>query len=141
MHDKPRKNEAFIITKAMRFHILFAGLLFVAILMTLLYVFSENGAISPYDLSRFFTIFVMLQFWNLFNAKAYATGKSAFRNLGNSKGFIFVAIIILIGQILIVEFGGEVFRTVPIELKDWLIIIFGTSPVLVIGEVIRLIKK
>ncbi len=141
MHDKPRKNEAFIITKAMRFHILFAGLLFVAILMTLLYVFSENGAISPYDLSRFFTIFVMLQFWNLFNAKAYATGKSAFRNLGNSKGFIFVAIIILIGQILIVEFGGEVFRTVPIELKDWLIIIFGTSPVLIIGEVIRLIKK
>ncbi len=141
MHDKPRKNEAFIITKSMSFHILFPGLSFVAILMTLLFVFSENGVISPYDLSQFFTIFVMLQFWNLFNAKAYATGKSAFRNLGNSKGFIFVAIIILIGQFLIVQFGGEVFRTVPIEFNDWLIIIFGTSPVLIIGELMRMIKK
>jgi len=97
--------------------------------------------INPVNLSRFFTIFVMLQFWNLFNAKAFATGRSAFYDLHHSIGFIFVASIILGGQILIVQFGGEVFRTVPLSLKDWIIILGGTSIVLWIGEIRRLFKR
>jgi Ca2+-transporting ATPase len=141
MNNKPRKNDAFIITPAMRFNILFVGLAFVAILSAILFMFSHNGEISRYDLSRFFTIFVMLQFWNMFNAKAFLTGKSAFSNMRKSIGFVIVASVILIGQISIVEFGGEVFRTVPLSLKDWLIIIGATSFVLWIGEIIRLIKR
>ncbi len=141
MERKPRKNDDFIITPVMRTNILFVGLAFVGMLLGLLYYFTENGEISPYDLSRFFTFFVMLQFWNMFNAKAFATGKSAFSNMGQSIGFILVAFLILIGQILIVEFGGEVFRTVPLSLKDWLIIIGSTSLVLWIGEIRRLFKK
>ena len=77
----------------------------------------------------------------MFNAKAFATGKSAFSNMGQSIGFILVAVVILIGQILIVEFGGEVFRTVPLSFMDWLIIIGSTSLVLWIGEIRRLFKK
>lgn len=141
MKNKPRRNEAFIITPAMRFNILFVGLSFVVILMGLLFFFSENGVVSPYDLSRFFTIFVMLQFWNMFNAKAFASGKSAFHGLNKSLGFIVVAFVILIGQILIVEFGGDVFRTVPLSLKDWGIIIGSTSLVLWIGELVRATRK
>lgn len=141
MNDKPRKNDAFIITPAMRTNILAVGLSFVVILLGLLYFFSDNGEVSRYDLSRFFTIFVMLQFWNLFNAKAFMTGKSAFANMKNSVGFIVVAFVILIGQILIVEFGGDVFRTVPLSVKDWAIIIGGTSLVLWVGEIVRLVKK
>jgi Ca2+-transporting ATPase len=141
MESKPRKNSDFIITKAMRFNILFVGLSFVGILLSLLFVFSENGVISKYDLSRFFTIFVFLQFWNMFNAKAFASGKSAFSNFDKSIGFLVVALVIMIGQILIVEFGGEVFRTVPLTLKDWGIIIASTSMVLWIGEAIRFIKR
>src|SRR5665648_175582 len=142
MQSKPRKSTDFIITPAMRSTILFVGFAFVALLMGLLYYFTnEAGEISRYDLSRFFTIFVLLQFWNMFNAKAFATGKSAFSNIGHSIGFVIVAAIILVGQILIVEFGGEVFRTVPLSLKDWGIIIGATSFVLWIGEARRLFHR
>lgn len=142
MKNKPRKSTDFIITPAMRSTILFVGFSFVALLMGLLYYFTdETGEISRYDLSRFFTFFVLLQFWNLFNAKAFATGKSAFSNMGHSIGFEIVAAIILVGQILITEFGGEVFRTVPLSLKDWGIIIGATSLVLWIGEARRLFHR
>lgn len=142
MENKPRKNEDFIITPAMRSNILFVGLTFVALLLGLLYYYTdENGNVSPYDLSRFFTFFVMLQFWNMFNAKAFATGKSAFTEMKKSIGFLIVAAVIFTGQILIVQFGGEVFRTVPLSLVDWAIIIGSTSTVLWIGELKRLILK
>lgn len=141
MESKPRRNNDFIINPKMRVNILSVGLLFVAVLIGLLFMFSENGVVSPYNLSRFFTIFVLLQFWNLFNAKAFASGKSAFADLSKSSGFLIVALLILVGQYLIVEFGGEVFRTVPITFQDWAIIIGGTSSVLWIGEIIRLIKR
>jgi Ca2+-transporting ATPase len=141
MDSKPRKNSDFIITPAMRFNILFVGLSFVGILLGLLFMFSNNGEISRYDLSRFFTIFVFLQFWNMFNAKAFASGKSAFHDMKQSLGFLIVAVVIMVGQILIVEFGGEVFRTVPLTFKDWLIIIGSTSMVLWIGELIRFFNR
>ena len=141
MDNKPRKNEDFIITPPMRSNILFVGFSFVVILLGLLFYFSNNGEVSRYDLSCFFTIFVMLQFWNMFNAKAFASGKSAFHGLNKSIGFLIVAFVILVGQILIVEFGGEVFRTVPLTLKDWAVIIGSTSLVLWIGEIIRAIKR
>ncbi|MEI6258788.1 MAG: cation-translocating P-type ATPase, partial [Deltaproteobacteria bacterium] len=141
MENKPRNNNSFIITPAMRFNILLVGLVFVALLLGLLRFFTnEQGTINIYDLSRFFTIFVMLQFWNMFNAKAFETGKSAFSGLSKSAGFMIVASVILLGQILIVEFGGEVFRTVPLTLADWGIIIGSTSFVLWIGELFRFVR-
>ncbi len=142
MENKPRKNDDFIITSTMRFNILFVGLSFVVLLLGLMFFFTDaDGNISAYNLSRFFTIFVLLQFWNMFNAKAFATGKSAFADLDKSIGFIIVAFVILIGQLLIVEYGGEVFRTVPLSLKDWAVIIGSTSFVLWIGELKRLVQN
>ena len=142
MKDKPRKNEAFIITPPMRNQILWVGLAFVAFLMGLLYYFTDaEGEINRHDLACFFTIFVMLQFWNLFNAKAFATGKSAFNGLLHDTGFITVALLIIIGQFFIVTFGGDVFRTVALPWQDWLLIIGSTSLVLWIGEIFRLFGK
>ena len=142
MKDKPRKNEAFIVTSPMRNQILWIGLAFVAFLMGLLYYFTNaEGEINRHDLACFFTIFVMLQFWNLFNAKAFATGKSAFNGLLHDTGFITVALLIIIGQFFIVTFGGDVFRTVPLSWQDWLLIIGSTSLVLWIGEILRLFGK
>lgn len=142
MSDNPRGQMDFIISPSMKFNILFVGLSFVVLLLGLLYYFTNpDGSISDYDLSMFFTIFVMLQFWNLFNAKAYDTGRSAFHNMDKGVGFIIVAVIILIGQFLIVQFGGKVFRTVPISFMDWGIIIGSTSLVLWIGEIFRFFKK
>ena len=142
MDNKPRKNEDFIISPSMRFNILFVGLSFVVILLGLLFMFTnDNGLISRYDLSRFFTIFVMLQFWNMFNAKAFLSGKSAFYELHKCTGFLLVATVIFVGQILIVEFGGDVFRTMPLSLNDWLIIVGSTSFVFWIGEIIRLVRR
>lgn len=125
----------------MRFNILFVSISFVLILLGLLFYFNEDGQISRYNLSQFFTIFVMLQFWNLFNAKAFASGKSAFDELNKSTGFVIVLLIILTGQLLIVEFGGDVFRTIPIKLIDWVIIIFSTSTVVWIGEIVRIVNR
>jgi Ca2+-transporting ATPase len=141
MKHKPRKNEAFIITPQMRSYILWTGLIFVVLLLFLLYRFTENGEISRYNLSRFFTIFVMLQFWNLFNAKAFVSGHLAFHNLHKSIGFVITAILILAGQFLIVTFGKDVFRTVPLDPADWLKIIGYTSFVLWFGELGRFLQK
>ncbi len=141
MSNKPRGRHDFIITPGMRNNILFVGLSFVILLLGLLYFYTEvDGTISDYNLSMFFTVFVMLQFWNLFNAKAYDTGKSAFHELNKGVGFIIVALLILIGQYLIVQFGGQVFRTVPLSFSDWGIIIGATSLVLWVGELKRLFR-
>lgn len=142
MKNKPRRNDDFIISKKMRNNILFVGLSFVTTLLFLLYILRDtSGGISDYNLSIFFSVFVMMQFWNMFNVKAFASGKSAFYQLGKSMGFLAVAAIIVIGQILIVQFGGEVFRTVPISFEDWLIIIGGTSFILIFGEIRRMFFK
>ncbi|NDV78007.1 calcium-translocating P-type ATPase, PMCA-type [Dysgonomonas sp. 511] len=153
MKVKPRKNSDFIITPSIARHILITGIVFVVLLLGMMYYFAfpehlnsffsyiEEGDRQRYFLSYFFTVFVLLQFWNMFNAKAYATGKSAFSGLGKSAGFEVVALIILIGQVIIVTFGGDVFRTMPLNLQDWGIIIGGTSVVLWIGELIRLIRS
>lgn len=152
MKEKPRKNTDFIISPPMRTNILFVGLLFVVVLMGMLFYFNSPAHLDSffshiegdkfrYFLSYFFTVFVILQFWNMFNAKAFGTGKSAFAGIRQSLGFVVVSGIILVGQILIVTFGGDVFRTVPLEIRDWLIILGSTSLVLWIGELVRLIKK
>lgn len=142
MNEKPRKPSDFIITRKMRSHILGIGISFTLLLLGMMYYFTNaEGDISRYNLSVFFTTFVMLQFWNMFNAKAFLSGSSAFKNLKDSVGFLIVMLIIPIGQFLIVEFGGDVFRTVPLSLRDWGIIIGSTSLVLWIGELARLFKK
>lgn len=144
MKDKPRKsgvNGDFIITKDMTYHIFGVGLLFVLMLVGVLMYFYQDGSLSPYELSQFFTIFVMLQFWNMFNAKAYNDGKSAFSDFKDSKAFLAVALMILVGQYLIVTFGGQMFSVVPLSWNDWGIIIAGTSIVLWVGEIVRLIGR
>ncbi len=142
MKEKPRKNDNFIISKKMRNSILFVGLSFTAILLYLLYYLQDaNGDISAYNLTIFFTTFVMMQFWNMFNVKAFTSGKSAFRNLNKSYGFLVVLLVIFIGQVLIVQFGGDIFRTVPLKITDWLIITGATSVILWIGELKRVIWR
>ena len=144
MKDRPRKsgtNGDFIITKSMAINIFVTATIFVAILMGLLFHFKSTNGLSSYELSWFFSFFVMLQFWNMFNAKAFMTGKSAFKGLAQSTSFVWVALIILIGQYLIVTFGGEMFNATPLSWKDWGIIIASTSVVLWVGEIIRLITK
>lgn len=141
MDEKPRKPTDFIISPKMRNYILGIGLSFTGILLGLMFWFSIDGQMSLYDLSVFFTTFVMLQFWNMFNAKAFLSYGSAFRNLRKCTGFLVVMFVIPIGQYLIVRFGGNVFRTTPLEWQDWGIIIALTSVVLWVGELFRLLKK
>ncbi len=140
MKDKPRKSGAngdFIITKEMAYNIFGVGILFVLLLVGILLYFYQDGTLSAYELSMFFTIFVMLQFWNMFNAKAYSDKKSAFNDIKDSKVFLFVSLLILVGQYLIVTFGGQMFNVVPLSWEDWGIIVAGTSVVLWAGEIVR----
>ena len=142
MHEKPRKTSDFIITKPMRYNILGVATCFLIILMTLIvYIKGLPIAEVPTALTAFFTIFVMLQFWNLFNASVFGTNHSVFRDARQAIGMMSVAGIILIGQIVIVEFGGKVFRTVPLTLTEWLYIIGSTSLVLWVGEIYRWIQR
>ncbi|MPM92175.1 Calcium-transporting ATPase 1 [bioreactor metagenome] len=142
MLEKPRNQDDFILTKTMKSKILTTAAIFVVVMGALLFLFAdENGEISDYNLSVYFTVFVMLQFWNMFNAKRYLSKGSAFSDMKNSKGFLVVSLLIVAGQALIVQFGGEVFRTVPIKFVDWIIIIASTSFVLWIGEIASLIKR
>ena len=144
MKDRPRKSGAngdFIITKPMAWNIFATGAIFVAIQVALLLWLGKDGGLSPYSQSEFFTFFVMLQFWNMFNAKAYMTGASAFKGLGNNPAFLLVCAIILVGQFLIVTFGGEMFNVVPLSAESWVTIIASTSIVLWTGELLRIFKK
>ena len=148
MKDQPRKSGEggdFIITRPMAYNIFGVGLTFVAILIGLLLYIQTQESLSPekheYFLSWFFSFFVMLQFWNMFNAKAFMEGRSAFANLKECKSFLFVALLIIIGQYLIVTFGGEMFSVTPLTWKNWGIIIGSTSLVLWIGEIARLIDR
>jgi len=164
MFDKPRKTSDHIITRSMAKSILSVGLLFVIFLFGLVqyfkhaditsltqfnivdfgrsfFDFSPGNGLSEYELSLFFTIFVMMQFWNMFNAKAFLSGKSAFASLNDSKGFLFIALVIIIGQWIITSFGGDMFNVTTLHLTDWAIIIGGTSIVLWIGEIMRWTKN
>ncbi len=160
MREKPRSREAFIINRPMWKSIVGVGGIFFVLLLGLLYIFEHysvasmtelfsflpqgvvdaaHPSLTPRELSMFFTIFVFLQFWNMFNARAFATGKSAFHFKGCS-GFMYIALIIMLGQILIVSVGGQFFNVTPLSFTDWGLIVGGTSVVLWIGEIIRLVK-
>jgi Ca2+-transporting ATPase len=163
MKNKPRKTTDYIISKPMAKSILSVGIIFVVLLFGLIqyfkhaditslshfsikdfatnfFNFGSGNGLSAYELSLFFTIFVMLQFWNMFNAKAFMSGKSAFAVLSKCKGFLAIAVVILFGQWLIVTIGGEMFNVMPLKLVDWGIIIGVTSLVLWIGEILRVLK-
>lgn len=142
MNDKPRKSDDFIITKPMRYNIIGVGTIFLAVLMGLIFYFTDAaGAMSVHDLTIFFTFFVMLQFWNLFNARVFGTTDSAFKGLSKSYGMELVVLAILGGQFCIVQFGGDIFRTEPLNFQTWVVIIATSSLVLWIGEIIRLVRR
>ncbi|MCM1491302.1 MAG: calcium-translocating P-type ATPase, PMCA-type [Muribaculum sp.] len=156
MKEKPRSREAFIINQAMWRSIVGVGGIFFVVLFFFLYYLEhsgisslleigkyplgENRGLTPYELSLFFTTFVFLQFWNMFNAKAFGTGRSAM-HFHNCKGFLSIAALIFLGQIAIVTVGGEFFNVVPLRISDWLIIISATSIVLWLGEFFRLFHR
>ena len=142
MNDKPRRSTDFIISKAMQHNIFGVGTLFLVVLMAMIYYFTNaDGGMTVQRLTIFFTFFVMLQFWNLFNARVFGTTDSAFKGLTKSYGMELIVLAILGGQFLIVQFGGAVFRTEPLDWQTWLIIIGSSSLVLWIGELIRLVKR
>ena len=143
MNDKPRKATDFIINKSIGFGILFCGIVFFLVMFALL-VYCERrgkGGVDVHELTMFFTTFVMIQFWNLFNAKALMSHHTAFRHFLKDKGMILVLVLVLVGQWIIVTFGGEMFRTTPLSLHEWLLIIGSTSVVLWVGELWRAFKR
>ena len=143
MKDKPRKASDFIINKSIGFGILFCGIVFFLVMFALL-VYCERrgkGGVDVHELTMFFTTFVMIQFWNLFNAKALMSHHTAFRHFLKDRGMILVLVLVLVGQWIIVTFGGEMFRTTPLSLHEWLFIIGSTSVVLWVGELWRAFKR
>ena len=143
MNDKPRKATDFIINKSIGFGILFCGIVFFLVMFALL-VYCERrgkGGVDVHELTMFFTTFVMIQFWNLFNAKALMSHHTAFRHFLKDRGMMLVLALVLVGQWIIVTFGGEMFRTTPLSLHEWLLIIGSTSVVLWVGELWRAFKR
>ena len=159
MLEKPRRREDFIVNRPMWWGIGGMGILFTVLLIALLLVFQKydvnsltdfswiaagataKSELTAYEESIFFTIFVLLQFWNMFNAKAFETGHSAFSHLASCKGFMLIALCILIGQVIIVTIGGEMFNVMPLRYSDWIAIILITSLVLWGGEIKRALQK
>ena len=141
MEEKPRASDAFIITSAMKRGILTIGGLFFLVTFALLWYFEQGVGMDDVKLTVFFTIFVMLQWWNLFNARMLGSCHSAFRRIWACRGFLFVLLFVLVGQWVIVTFGGRMFRTVPLSWQTWAAIIGGTSLVLWVGEIYRFLKR
>ncbi len=142
MRDAPRNRSAFIITPPMMRFIFGVGITFlIALLGMLVYFHQSYGEVDGYHLTVFFTTFVMLQVWNLFNAALFGTHHSVFTHYSQIVGTLSVVWLILILQVCIVTFGGALFRVEPLTLETWLYIILGTSPVFIVGEVYRGIMR
>ena len=142
MLEKPRRSTDFIISKAMRSNIIGVGSIFLIVLLGMIYYFDHSTqGMNVHNLTIFFTFFVMLQFWNLFNARVFGTTNSAFKGLSKSYGMELIVLAILAGQFLIVQFGGAVFRTEPLDWQTWLLIIGVSSTVLWVGELVRLVQR
>lgn len=144
MQEKPRDPRQSIITKPMAEGIIFCGIVFFIFMLAYLVWCErrgEEGGVSLHELTCFFTTFVMLQFWNLFNAKSFGSNHSAFHRFYANRGMVVVLVAILAGQWLIVTFGGSMFRTEPLSLCEWLTIIGATSVVLWVGELWRWGKR
>jgi Ca2+-transporting ATPase len=141
MQEPPRSQQAFIISRPMMRGIAVIGGLFFLATFALLWYFERVAGVDDRELTIFFTIFVMLQWWNLFNARQLGSHHSAFRRLWACRGFLLVLALVLAGQWAIVTFGGRMFRTVPLDLPTWLAIIAATSPVLWAGEAYRAAMK
>lgn len=165
MRQRPRDRQQFIIDKPMAHNIFAVGGFFAVLLVFIFWLIKSDNVdmttstsyiltqlssfevdpngmhlITRYESSLFFTIFVMMQFWNMFNARAYATGHSAFR-LKGCRGFLLIAVLIFFGQVLIVKYGGPMFNLEPLRIADWVIIVVGTMPVLAIGEIARALHR
>ena len=141
MEEKPRSSDAFIITRSMKQGILTIGGLFFIVTFALLWYFEQGAGMDDIKLTVFFTIFVMLQWWNLFNARTLGSCHSAFRRIWACRGFLLVLLFVIVGQWAIVTFGGRMFRTVPLSFNTWVAIIGGTSLVLWVGEIYRFLKR
>ncbi|MDR2353058.1 MAG: calcium-translocating P-type ATPase, PMCA-type, partial [Deltaproteobacteria bacterium] len=147
MRKPPRDPESFIVTPSMAKFIFSVGgfflLLFLILVICLKNVFPMNTETTKglHNLSIFFTTFVFIQFWNLFNARMLGQNRSAFSRLKDSKMFLLIIIVIGIGQIFMTQLGGSVFRTVPLNFKEWVLIIVLTSPVVWVGEIVRFLRR
>lgn len=163
MRNKPRRMTDFIINKAMKWFIIGVSIVFVFILFGLMqylrhtdlalsdfdihaffsnyFNFSAGDELTRYDLTVFFTFFVFLQFWNLFNAKTFESDYSGFSRIKDCKIFFLTAIVILAGQVLIVNLGGTMFSVTPLSLTDWLLLFAASSVVLWVGELVHLLQR
>ena len=145
MKQKPRRQDAFIINRGMKRGIAFIGITFFLLLgigcwlmeVHPIFLAIQYGLAPDEVQTVFFTVFVLLQWWNLFNARMLGSSHSAFHKLWKCKGFLIVLGLVLAGQWLIVTFGGQMFRTVPLSLECWLYMFLLTSPVLLVGELYR----
>ena len=160
MNHKPRRREDFIVSREMWTGIIGMGVLFTALLTAIMFLFNHctfadaagqeallnfrmTESEEPFTLYKgavFFTLFVFLQFWNMFNAKAFLSGQSAFHNLKESSGFMGIALLIVLGQVLIVSVGGKMFSVAPLGVIDWLLLFAATSPILIFGELKRMFR-
>ena len=163
MRNKPRRLNDFIINRTMKWFIIGVSAVFVVVLFGFMqylkanqvdsldgfnlpdffasFLNFSNAEMNAYDVTMFFTFFVMLQFWNLFNAKSFESDYSGFSRLRDSKVFFLTAAIIIVGQVLIVTFGGEMLNVVPLGWKDWLRLIIASSAVVWIGELVHLVLR
>ena len=153
MRKKPRNSHASIITSTMMKFILISGTVFAVLMIGLYYYFvrEANGGpvfvrginpnINPHEMGIFFSVFVFIQFWNMLNARAFATGKWAFNNIEDSKVFWGVAAVIFAGQIALVQYLSPFFNCAPLDARTWVWIILGTAPVFLIGQVVAHVKN
>ncbi len=142
MRERPRPHNEFIITPAMTHNIIVSGGVMVVALLTMLFGWADpSGDLTIKQLTLFFSAFVFLQFWNMFNAKGFETKHSVFACIKGCREFFLILLAIAAGQILIVELGGKVFRTTPMTLAEWGAVIGATSLIAISGELVRYLRR
>jgi P-type Ca2+ transporter type 2C len=149
----PKRRDENIITRSMFTNIVVTGGFFVVVMMTLLVgmqqnrwfggesISSEFHPLTVRQVTIFFTVYVFLQVWNQINCRSLTHEQSGLRGLFRNRLFLLIASVTVVGQVLLVTFGGSVFAVEPLDWLDWLVIALATSGVLVFAEVSRVIRR
>ncbi len=139
MHEKPTQRNASIVSMGMLFQILTNGL-YICVFFMAQYFWNFMNIPQEQQPTVLFTLFIVFQLFNAFNSRELGV-KSVFNHLGGNVLMVGVFTLTFGLQILITQFGGSFFDTVPLSLSSWIKVLASGAGILVFSEILKLFRR
>ncbi|WP_099203841.1 calcium-translocating P-type ATPase, PMCA-type [Scatolibacter rhodanostii] len=139
MARKPTKRSDNILSRTMLTRIGLTGV-YISVVFLCQYVFNFLGAAEEETTTVLFTLFALFQLFNAFNCRELHT-TSIFKHLLKNRIMLIVISITFILQILIIQFAGAFFGTVPLELAMWVKLLALSFSAIILSEIVKLVLR